>query len=267
MAFKNSIFGNNGQLTRDHIVSSNFVPGVSGWEIRRDGHAEFNDITIRSGTVISGTSLYYDPSPGSGNLVASISATSGTDPYGNAYLGGICIYDPDGSTIQLESGAGASEYFKPQNLGGTTWSPGLITTTLGASNRGGLDVSSPATAANPRKASFTLLGGGPTTNDTSMLVGVDTMNVSGDLAAGNIASGIAQTPTPGGAPGQTSVNVVFATAFTSAPRVILTPDSAAANLNTSNIRYAVTNRSTTGFTINCYRDTNAATNFCWYAHV
>lgn len=91
--------------------------------------------------------------------------------------------------------------------------------------------------------------------------------VAGSLTAANFASGTAQTPAPGGAPAQTSVAVNFATAFPSTPNVQITPNSAAANLNTSNIRWAITNKSTTGFTINCWRDTNAATNFEWFAHI
>lgn len=34
----------------------------------------------------------YSPSPGTGNLIASSTATAGTDPYGNAYLAGITSY-------------------------------------------------------------------------------------------------------------------------------------------------------------------------------
>lgn len=91
--------------------------------------------------------------------------------------------------------------------------------------------------------------------------------VAGSLTAANFASGTAQTPAPGGVPAQTSVAVAFPAAFPSTPNVQITPNSGAANLNTSNIRWAITGKSTTGFTINCWRDTNAATNFEWFAHV
>ncbi|WP_371591259.1 hypothetical protein [Streptomyces sp. NBC_00470] len=90
---------------------------------------------------------------------------------------------------------------------------------------------------------------------------------AGSVVAANIASGTAQTPAPGGAPAQTSVAVNFAAAFPAVPVVTLTPNSAAANLNTTNIRFAVTGKTVNGFTINCWRDTNAATNFEWHAHI
>ena len=47
MPFSNPIVGGNGVLIRDAISSPDFVTGVSGWTIRRDGTAEFNGITIR----------------------------------------------------------------------------------------------------------------------------------------------------------------------------------------------------------------------------
>lgn len=91
--------------------------------------------------------------------------------------------------------------------------------------------------------------------------------IAGSVTAANIKSGTAQTPAPGGAPAQTSVAVAFGTAMPAVPRVVVTPNSAAANLDTSNIRWAVTNVTVNGFTINCWRDTNNATNFEWFAHV
>lgn len=45
--FTDSIVGGIGTLIRDYIRSSNYVPGVSGWAIFKDGHAEFQDITAR----------------------------------------------------------------------------------------------------------------------------------------------------------------------------------------------------------------------------
>jgi hypothetical protein len=81
-----------GQLVIPSIRSPNFLAGVSGWQIAKDGSAEFNNVVIRGGTVISGLALYYDPVPGLGNLDASIAATAGTDPYGNAYVAGVASY-------------------------------------------------------------------------------------------------------------------------------------------------------------------------------
>lgn len=52
MPFRNPVVGGGGGLIRDWIQSSNFVTGVSGWRITREGNAEFNEITVR-GEVIA----------------------------------------------------------------------------------------------------------------------------------------------------------------------------------------------------------------------
>lgn len=101
MTFRNSVVGGD-TLVRAAIQSPNFVTGVSGWTIKRDGSAEFNNVTIRGGTVISGTSLYYNGAPAAGNLVGSISATSGTDSFGNAYLAGVVTYDTSGTGLYVQ---------------------------------------------------------------------------------------------------------------------------------------------------------------------
>lgn len=59
MAFKNdAIGGESGELVRAAIHSPNYVPGVSGWTINRDGYAEFNNVNIRldlaAGTITVG---------------------------------------------------------------------------------------------------------------------------------------------------------------------------------------------------------------------
>lgn len=81
--------------------SPNFVTGTSGWKISQDGSAEFNDVTIRAGEVIDGTALYYSPSPGAGNLVASISAVAGSDEFGNAYPAGIMSQQSAGNQVVI----------------------------------------------------------------------------------------------------------------------------------------------------------------------
>lgn len=80
-------------LIRDAIQSQNFLTGISGWRIKSDGSAEFNNVVIRGGTVISGLALYYNGTPAAGNLIASIAAAGGTDSFGNTYLSGISSYN------------------------------------------------------------------------------------------------------------------------------------------------------------------------------
>lgn len=88
-------------LRRAAIRSPNFVTGVSGWTINQDGSAEFNNVVIRNGQVVSGTALFYSGPPALGNLVASISAAAGVDSFGNAYKAGVNTYGAGGSYINL----------------------------------------------------------------------------------------------------------------------------------------------------------------------
>ena len=59
------------------IQSNNYEPGVSGWKIRKDGPAEFQDVIIRGGGTFSGELL-----AATGTFSGSINAASG-------YFGGI----------------------------------------------------------------------------------------------------------------------------------------------------------------------------------
>jgi hypothetical protein len=91
MTFRSSILAGV-SLIRAAIRSPNYVHNVSGWTINQDGSAEFNNITIRGGSTVGGTSLFYAGVPALGNLRYSISDTSGTDAYGNVYGVGIIAY-------------------------------------------------------------------------------------------------------------------------------------------------------------------------------
>lgn len=98
-------FDTQGNMLIQGAHSNNYVPGSTGWTINADGSAEFNNIVIRGGTVVSGTALYYAGTPGSGTLIASIAAVAGTDVYGNSYLAGITTYSgPPASTFTNLSG-------------------------------------------------------------------------------------------------------------------------------------------------------------------
>lgn len=91
MGFRNSILGGI-NLVRAAIQSPNFVSGSAGWTVKQDGSAEFNNVVIRGGQVVGGTALYYSGTPAAGNLIMSISATAGTDSFGNAYVAGVGVY-------------------------------------------------------------------------------------------------------------------------------------------------------------------------------
>lgn len=47
MPFTNEVIGTNGVLIRNWLQSSNYIAGVSGWQITKAGSAEFNNGTFR----------------------------------------------------------------------------------------------------------------------------------------------------------------------------------------------------------------------------
>ncbi len=73
MAWSNPIIGGGNTLIREEIKSPDYVPGVSGWSIKKDGTAEFNDVTIRGELFVTDPDgsyvRIYDENPGSGALI------------------------------------------------------------------------------------------------------------------------------------------------------------------------------------------------------
>jgi hypothetical protein len=102
--FQHDIAGGNGDLVATSVQSPNFLSGSTGWQVARDGSAEFNDLIIRGtfdGTdfVINASgAFFYSGTPALGNLIASIASVGGTDAKGNAYGAGVTSYDPSGSS-------------------------------------------------------------------------------------------------------------------------------------------------------------------------
>lgn len=124
--FRNSILGGI-NLVRAAIQSPNFVSGSTGWKISQDGTAELNAAVIRNGTVVGGTALYYSGTPAAGNLIMSISATAGTDSFGNAYVAGVGVYGTnDKVTVKASTGDTAVlQADAPSGISDST-SPGLV---------------------------------------------------------------------------------------------------------------------------------------------
>lgn len=88
MAFRNPLVA-GAVLVRAAMQSANFLAGVSGWQILRNGNAEFNAVTLRGALTENGTVLIYNGTPALGNLIVAISPAGGTDSFGNAYLAGV----------------------------------------------------------------------------------------------------------------------------------------------------------------------------------
>src|SRR5690606_35294898 len=102
MAFQNSVVGGV-TLARRAIQSPDYDPGVSGWAVKIDGSAEFNNVVIRGGTSVGGDTLMYQGTPGPTTLTMSISATGGTDEYGNVYPDGITVFDPESNEVRAQT--------------------------------------------------------------------------------------------------------------------------------------------------------------------
>lgn len=109
--FENNIINALNALIRAAIHSPNFITGVSGWTINKDGSAEFNNLTLRGtfqGTnwVINSSGLFmYDPTETLGNLVVSITANAVTGPLGESVLAGITIGKAANAQVNIKATA------------------------------------------------------------------------------------------------------------------------------------------------------------------
>lgn len=94
MTFSNPITGGQGTLVRPAIKSPDYVPGVSGWSINRDGTVEFNNGTFR-GTITAA------------EIVGAVFASSLTNPaiwINQDDANSMRVYGADG-TLLVEIGA------------------------------------------------------------------------------------------------------------------------------------------------------------------
>lgn len=186
MPFQNPITGGQGALVRPAIKSPNFVSGSTGWIVRADGSAEFNNLIVRGGTVVGGVALYYSGAPALGNLVASIAAAGGVDALGNVYLSGINTYAPDGSGVRAYQGAYASPSlaitdsaittYMPPSQAGSVFVPGAVLAESQAGGNTQLIMASPSDANNVGDGQALI----ELTNRGSS--GSSTISLDGDLA-------------------------------------------------------------------------------------
>lgn len=95
MGFSNTVIGGASKLIRAAIQSPNYVAGLVGWSINKDGTAEFNDATFRGTIVVSDVNqsvLIYAGTPAVDNLILSIAPNAGTDAFGTNYPQGFATY-------------------------------------------------------------------------------------------------------------------------------------------------------------------------------
>ena len=70
----------------------------------------FQLLIVAAGAGFSGE-FAYAPAPGTGNLIASIAANDGTDPYGNAYVHGVITYATVGGVSVAQGWQDGAVYF------------------------------------------------------------------------------------------------------------------------------------------------------------
>jgi hypothetical protein len=73
MPFNNPITGGQGALVRERIKSPDYIPGVQGWSINKDGSAEFNNVTVRGELFVTdpdGSYVHiFNENPGDGSVI------------------------------------------------------------------------------------------------------------------------------------------------------------------------------------------------------
>ena len=144
--------------------------------------------------------FYYAGSPASGNLIASIAAKAGTDPYGNAYLAGIVSYDPLSFLRYVQLASGALEL---GSIGDSAALAATIATAFGAHTLGQLLLTC-QTTAGAQTASVIDMRSGVTgsgvgsTNAPSIWLG--TNDGAGNTAVQAFTAGPLALTTPGGTP-------------------------------------------------------------------
>lgn len=140
--FNNSILAGQGTLIRQMIESPNFVSGVSGWIIRKDGSAEFNNLNIRGTfngtnyTINNNGAFFYSGTPAAGNLIQSLTNSTGTDLFGNAYLAGTTTYTTIGTVFAVNLNQNAISWYSATTEAGPYTRIALIEQTGGGTSAG-----------------------------------------------------------------------------------------------------------------------------------
>ncbi len=182
MAFSNPVVGGEGgELIRDSIKSRNFQAGVSGWIIRRDGSAEFNNVVIRGSLIVTGDAQ-------SANFVPGVSgwrlrSTGEAEFNGNATVnngtitGGIIQTSTTGERIVLRiiSGTPTIEFYDGTNP---------LPATISAYDLGG-------------NGGLQILTGDPAVESTALFIAGDIAGIQYDHQTGNLETAFVNVGPPG----------------------------------------------------------------------
>jgi hypothetical protein len=120
--FAHAIAGGEGILITDSVHSPNYIPGVSGWTINKDGSAEFNDLDIRgavlSSTLTAGNTIVINQD----GLFVYNGPTRGLTPPANSggSVGGATGTIPNTCTASLSGGESGQVWTKVSDDGIST---------------------------------------------------------------------------------------------------------------------------------------------------
>lgn len=206
-SFQHDIAGGQGNLIATSVQSPNFVHGSTGWQVKKDGSAEFNNLTIRgtfngNNFVLNSTGFFlYSGTPGPGNPpIAYISGNVTADPFGNAVAadvirsvsgtafaelasGALIAQDAGGDQVQV---TGAAVQFLPSGAG----TAGTIQALAGGNE---LDLLAPVTPGGGNQAEIQLISSATSPVIDIGAAGIpagNTVNLRGTVNLG--ASGNAQ---------------------------------------------------------------------------
>lgn len=207
----------------------------------------------------------YSPSIGAGNLVLSIAAAAGTDPYGNDYEEGITVYDSSGSKVRLVAGGGSAlEEWTPPDAPGVAWQTGTIAASISnvfGANTAQMTISGPYNRAHVSRPSIALFGSSDSQTTNRVDVTTELMRVTGNATSANhqwateLVSFVAQ-------PSFTQA-VVFPIAYDAGTEPTVTTNinsGAAATIRWGSRAISVTN---TGFTLFVFKGDAADPSQTW----
>lgn len=187
MPFNNDIAGGNGQLVRNWIQSQNYVAGVSGWRISKNGNAEFNNGTFRGSIEVGSlTGQHFIVNNSVTGDVIDIYDTLNRLVFSIDSNGAVHSYQPavtPGTQLQI---GGALVVLN--NVGGTAWPTGPnIGFSSGSASVGSLQLDAGVPSGALAQAQLSL-NGNTVVNNTS--IGATQFGVSGNVVQTDTGGGL-----------------------------------------------------------------------------
>jgi hypothetical protein len=201
--FQHDVAGGDGNLVITSLRSPNFVHGVSGWQISKNGSAEFQDVILPGGTGVTVTfaatapagpavgDLWYNTSAGlevsqwNGSAWVAYQIGVGALASGIIYAGIVDSTEIDGAVFRAENSHGAT--IMTINKSSATW---LLYADTGSATQGALIASGSNTAGTDEFNNHYLEGQGSYGSAfANAMIGGGVIFYTGSLAGGWIPQG------------------------------------------------------------------------------